>query len=136
QETIRVVHEDCGAGSHVVDRAEVQSSGFDCCRSCRNPARTFDKEAAAVSVRESNWRDAGVGKLAEDRMRVDDVAQRLIGKTLLVIADLRRGIYAGEDRCLPGSALWSTRHTETRISRNNNAVEKCFRLFILKNRQW
>ena len=67
-------------------------------------------------------------------MRLDDVAQRLIWKTLLVIADVA-GAFTPVRIVVWPDALRTSRDAEAWIRRNNNAAEKRFRLLVLIDRE-
>ena len=66
---------------------------------------------------------------------LDDLEQRFVWKSLLVITELGWRVYAGENRCLAGSTLRASFDAETRIGWNNDAIEERFRLFVLENCQ-
>ena len=135
QNTIRVIHENGGAVSHVCNGSKLKTRCFNRGRRCRNPARTFIEKTAGVGVRKGDRFYARVGELTEKRMLRDDLEQCFVGKALLVITDRRGRVDARENRRLPGSALRPAFAAESRIGRHDDAVEKSFRRFVLENRE-
>ena len=66
-------------------------------------------------------------------MLMDNISQRLIGKSLLVITEKRWRVDARQDSRLPRSALRSAFDAKPRIRAHEQSVMDKLRLFILKD---
>ena len=68
-------------------------------------------------------------------MLANDFQHRRVWKALLVITEQRRRVDAGENRRLPGSALWPAFNAEAGVCRNNNALVDRFQVLVAEYRE-
>ena len=91
-EAVGEVVVDGAAGAQVFDGAEAQARRLDGDGRGRDPAGALVEEAARVGVGEDVGADAGAFELEEDGVAAEDVAHRLVGEALLVVAERGRRV--------------------------------------------
>jgi len=124
QYTVGVVHEDCRVIAQVFNRAKLHTCGLDC-RGCgRHPTRSLVEKATGVSVGKGDWFYAGMTKLLENRLIVDDFKQCFVWKSLFVIADCCGSVDSGKDCSLTRRALRAAFYSQSSIRRYNDSVQK------------